>query len=81
MVWFLVMQVFSTVLECLWLGRRTDREKDLEIMLLRRQLDIVDRARAKPLRVSRAEKLTLAVLTAQLKSVTSWSVTSKPKGT
>jgi len=54
------------------LGRRTDREKDLEILLLRRQLDIVDRAQAKPLRVARAEKLTLAVLTAQLKSVTSW---------
>src|SRR5215813_9988629 len=72
MVWFFIMQVFSTVLECLWLGRKTEREKDLEILLLRRQLDIVDRARDKPLRVSRAEKLTLAVLAAQLKSVTGW---------
>ena len=69
-----MMQLFSTVLECLWLGRKTDREKDLEILLLRRQLDIVDRARDKPLHVSRAEKLTLAVLTAQLKSVTGWPV-------
>ena len=72
MVWFCMTQVFSTILECLWLGRKTDREKDLEILLLRRQLDIVDRARDKPLHVSRAEKLTLAVLTAQLKSVTGW---------
>src|SRR5262245_22536855 len=66
------MQVFSIVLECLGLGRKTDREKALEILLLRRQLDIVDRARDRPLCVSRAEKLTLAVLAAQLKSVTGW---------
>src|SRR5215475_2167191 len=72
MVWFFIMQVFSIVLECLWLGRKTDREKDLEILLLRRQLDIVDRARDKPLRVSRTEKLTLAVLATKLKSVTGW---------
>jgi hypothetical protein len=39
-------------------------------MLLRRQLEIVDRARNKSLHVSRAEKLTLAVLAAQMKAVT-----------
>ncbi|MHB8629714.1 MAG: hypothetical protein ACYDBJ_25140 [Aggregatilineales bacterium] len=70
----MIMQILSTVLEGLWLGRKTDQEKDLEILLLRRQLDIVERARDKPLRVSRAEKLTLAVLAAQLKSVTGWPV-------
>ena len=74
MVWFVIMQVLSTMLECICLGRKTDREKDLEILLLRRQLDIVDRARDKPVRVSRAEKLTLAVLAAQLKSLTGWPV-------
>jgi hypothetical protein len=74
MMWFVLMQILSTLLECLWLGRKSDREKDLEILLLRRQLDIVDRARDKPLRVSRAEKLTLAVLAAHLKSVTGWPV-------
>jgi putative transposase len=72
MMWFAIMQILSTVLECLWLWRKTDREKDIEILLLRRQLEIVDRARDKPLRLSRAEKLTLAVLAAHLKSVTSW---------
>src|SRR6266850_6359537 len=74
MLWFVIMQILSTALECLWLWRKTDREKDLEILLLRRQLEIVDRTRDKPLRVSRAEKLTLAVLAAQLKSVTGWPV-------
>jgi putative transposase len=74
MVWFVIMQVFSTALEGLWLGRQSDRAKDLEILLWRRQLAIVDRARDKPLHVSRAEKLTLAMLAAQLKSVTGWPV-------
>jgi hypothetical protein len=70
MIWLVIMQVFSTVLECLWLGRRSEQEKELEILLLRRQLAIADRARSKPLRVVRAEKLTLAVLTTGLKSAT-----------
>jgi hypothetical protein len=60
MVWFALMQVFSTVLEGLWLGRKSGREKDLEILLLRRQLEIVDRERTKRLHISRVEKLTLA---------------------
>src|SRR5258708_11170847 len=74
MMWCVIMQILSTALECLWLWRKTDREKDLEILLLRRQLEIIDRARDKPLRVSRAERLTLAVLATQLKSVTGWPV-------
>ena len=57
MLWFVILQIFSTVLEWLWLWRKTEREKDLEILLLRRQLDIVDRARNKPLRISRDESL------------------------
>ena len=72
MFWFVIMQVFSTVLECLWLGRKSEQEKDLEIVLLRRQLEIADRARNKPSRVARSEKLTLAVLTIRLKSATGW---------
>ena len=74
MLWFVIMQILSTTIECIWLGRKTDREKDLEILLLRRQLDIVDRARDKPLRISRAKKLTLAVLAFQLKAIIGWSV-------
>jgi hypothetical protein len=74
MLWFVIRQSLSTALECVWLWRKTDREKDLEILLLRRQLAIVDRARDKPWRVSPAEKLRLAGLAAQLKSVTGWPV-------
>lgn len=70
MVWFIIMQVFSTLLEWLSLGRKTDQDKDLEILLLRRQLAILERKLDKPLRVSRAEKLPLVVLSTKLKSTT-----------
>jgi putative transposase len=70
MSWFVVMQVFSILLEWLSLGRKIDREKDLEILLLRRQLAILERKQNKPLRVSRAEKLPLVILTTKLKSTT-----------
>jgi hypothetical protein len=41
MVWSAVMQVFSTVLELIRIGRLTDRKKDLEILVLRKHLAIV----------------------------------------
>lgn len=33
MFWFMVMQVVSTLLDLVKLGRQTDEEKDLEILL------------------------------------------------
>jgi putative transposase len=48
---------------CPW---RSDREKDLEILLLRRQLAILHRSQPRPPRLSRWEKLGLAVLAAKL---------------
>ena len=70
MVWFMVMEIFSTLLEWVRLGRKSAAEKDLEILLLRRQLAIVERTLDKPIRPSRGEKLTLAILTAKLKART-----------
>ena len=48
------------------LRRQSGREKDLEILILRHQLDILDRKRAHPIKISKAEKLTLSVLTNKL---------------
>jgi putative transposase len=70
MVWFVVMEIFSTLLEWVRLGRKSAVEKDLEILLLRRQLAIVERTLDKPIRPSRGERLTLATLTAKLKART-----------
>ena len=43
-------------------------------MLLRRQLEIIQRKLDKPLRVSRAEKFSLAILTLHLKRITGQSI-------
>ena len=39
MVWFVVMQVFSTLLEWVRMGRKTEQEKDLEILVGWKNLD------------------------------------------
>ena len=61
MIWFLVLQFFSMVLTLLRLGRTSDTDKDLEILILRQQLGILQRQQDKPIKPNRAEKLTLAV--------------------
>jgi putative transposase len=45
----------------------SNHEKDLEILILRHQLDILERKRTQPIKISKAEKLTLAVLANKLK--------------
>jgi hypothetical protein len=41
----MVLQIFTTLLEMVQLGRKTENEKDLEILLLRRQMAIYERVR------------------------------------
>jgi hypothetical protein len=70
MAWFMVMQVISTLVELVGLGRQSESEKDLEILLLRRQLAIYERKQDRAPRLSRGEKLTLVVLATKLKART-----------
>jgi putative transposase len=70
MGWFVLCYLFSTLLSLVSIGRLSQQEKDLEILLLRHQLAILERKRDKPVKPNRAEKLTLAVLTARLRLVT-----------
>ena len=70
MVWFLVAQLFSTLISLIQIGRMSESEKDLEIMVLRYQLGIAERKMQKPVRANRAERMTLAVLAAKLKEQT-----------
>ncbi|MFN2245856.1 MAG: hypothetical protein ACK2U4_01965 [Candidatus Promineifilaceae bacterium] len=67
MIWFLVAQIFSTLISLIQIGRMSDTDKDLEIMVLRYQLGIADRQMQKPVRATRAERMTLAVLAGRLK--------------
>jgi hypothetical protein len=63
MRWYLLGQCFSTLLELLLLSCQSDRAKDLQILLLRRQLAIAQRKLDKPLRPTRHDKFILALLT------------------
>jgi hypothetical protein len=67
MGWFLLAQCFSTLLELVRLCHQPDRAKDLQILLLRRPLAIVERKLDTSLRLARAEKFTLALLAIHLK--------------
>jgi len=68
MAWHIVMHLFSALVDWFQIGRLQDHEKDLEILILRQQLGIAERKLHKPVRVSRVERLTLAVLTTKLRS-------------
>jgi len=71
---FIIAHCFSLLLELVLLRRQSDQAKDLQILLLRRQLEIVQRKLDQPLRVSRAEKFSLALLTVRLKRVAGQNV-------
>jgi putative transposase len=70
MFWFCVWQVVSTLIELIRLGRRSESDKDLEILLLRRQLANYERRQERSPHLSRGEKLTLIVLGTKLKEQT-----------
>jgi len=70
MVWFILKHIFSTFFDLINIRQLTNQEKDLEILILRQQLSILQRKLDHPIKPSRAEKMTLAVLTAKLKAAT-----------
>jgi hypothetical protein len=74
MGWFILAQLFSILIALVSLGRLSEREKDLEILLLHQQISILLRNRDQPVRATQVEKLTLAVITTKLKEITNRSV-------
>jgi hypothetical protein len=66
MLFFVLGRIFSLFLDVIAVAQHADHEKDLEIVLLRQQLRILQRKHPHPPRVSRLEKLGLAILTARL---------------
>jgi transposase InsO family protein len=66
MIYFLIAQLVSLLPDLFATTRRSERHQDLPILLLRQQLRILQRHHPKTPRVSRWEKLTLAVLTTKL---------------
>ena len=70
MGWFILKHIFSTLLAIVNVRRLSDQEKDLEILVLRQQLSILQRKLNHPIKPSKIEKLTLSVLTAKFKQTT-----------
>lgn len=70
MIWFMVMQVVSMLVELVRLSGQSESDKDLEILLLRRQLAIYERRQERAPRLARGEKLALVVLATKLKAKT-----------
>jgi len=70
MAWFILKHIFATFFDLINIRQLTDQERELEILILRQQLSILQRKLNHPIKPNRAEKLTLAVLAAKLKAVT-----------
>jgi transposase InsO family protein len=70
MGWFILKHIFSTILSIIDITRLSNQEKDLEILILRQQLSILQRKHYSPIKPNHVEKVTLAVLTARLKRIT-----------
>ena len=70
MFFFLFARGFSLLLDLIWVAQRGDRDKELEILLLRQQLRILQRKQPCAPRISRWEKLTLVVLAGKLTRLT-----------
>jgi transposase InsO family protein len=71
MIFFLLAHVWSVLLDLMWLGHRTQYDNDIEILLLRQQLLILQRKQLHPPRISRWEKLTLLIFASKLTIMTS----------
>ena len=71
MIFYRLAQALALLLDLIWVDRRADRDKDIEILLLRQQLRILQRNKPRVPRVSRWEKLTLIVLVSKLTTMTS----------
>lgn len=69
LLWFALLQVIKLIFELLQLFTRSQYDKDLEILLLRRQLAILQRHQQKAIRPTREDKFILAFLTKQFKQI------------
>ena len=67
MGWYILANIFKIFLTLFHLGLRTDREKDLEIIILRHQLNILERKHNQIVRSDRADRMILGIFADRLK--------------
>lgn len=76
MRWYILANIFKVFLTLFRLGFHSDQEKDLEILILRHQLNILERKHNQIVRADRVDRMLLSVLADRLKLVSGRS-TSK----
>ena len=76
MGWYILANIFKIFLTLFHLGFRSDREKDLEILVLRQQLNILHRKHDRIVKPDRVDRMILSVLADRLKLISGRS-TSK----
>jgi hypothetical protein len=69
MVFFVLATLLSWLIDLGTLRVQADRDKELEILLLRRQLAILQRSQPRPPRLRRWDKLGWAVLASKARSL------------
>ncbi len=69
MGWFILKHIFSTIFTFITISRLSNLEKDLEILILRQQLSILQRKLNHPIKPNRVEKMALAILTTNFKRI------------
>ncbi len=70
MIFFLLAHAWSVLLDLIWLRCHAEHDKNLEILLLRQQLRILQRKQPRPPHISRWEKLVLVALARKLTTMT-----------
>ena len=63
MLWFIISHLFTALLNWVSIGRRSNQEKDLVILILHQQVRMLELLLDKPVHPSSIEKLILAVVT------------------
>lgn len=58
---FIFVYIFPTILSLIQVSCLSDKDKDLEIVILRHQLTVMTRLHAKPVKPNRVEKMTLVI--------------------
>ena len=56
MFWFFIGHIFSVLLSLIRVSRLSENDKDLEIIILRHQLDVMVRKQKKPIRPNGQKK-------------------------
>jgi putative transposase len=69
MCFSLLASLLAFLLDLVAITRQSDREKDLELLLLRQQVRILQRKQTRRLRISAGEKLALAVVAAKFRNL------------